>query len=118
MKLAMCGFALLLATLGFSQQQPPPYTTPPTFPEEPQMPPDHKAPPPVGLSTTEVEQQIQEHFNAEPALANTNVGVTADESSVVLTGTVDSEVQHDLALRIAQSYVGDRKLVDKIRVPE
>jgi hypothetical protein len=118
MRLALCGSALLLATLGFSQQQtqPPPYTTPPTFPEEPQLPPDQKAPPPQALSTTEVEQQIQEHFNAEPALANTNVGVKADESSVILTGTVDSDLQHDLALRIGQSYAGDRKLVDKIQV--
>jgi glucose/arabinose dehydrogenase len=120
MRLALCGFALLLATLGFSQQQaqPPPYTTPPTFPEVPEMPPDQKAPPPQALSTSEVEQQIQEHFNAEPALANTNVGVKADESSVILTGTVDSDLQHDLALRIVRSYAGNRKLLDQIQVPQ
>jgi len=72
MRLALCGFALLLANLGFSQQptQPPPYSTPPTFPAAPQMPPNQKAPAPQALTTTEVEQQIQEHFNAEPALAN------------------------------------------------
>ncbi|PYX61962.1 MAG: hypothetical protein DMG73_01495 [Acidobacteria bacterium] len=118
MRLASCGLALLLTTLGFSQQQaqPPPYTTPPTFPEGQQMPPDQKAPPPQVLSTTQVEQQIQEHFNAEPALANTNVGIKADETSVLLTGTVDSDVQHALALRIAESYAGDRKVVDKIKV--
>jgi osmotically-inducible protein OsmY len=80
------------------------------------MQPDQKALPPQALSTTEVEQQIQDHFNAEPALANTNVGIKADESSVVLTGTVESDMQHELALRIAQSYAGDRKIVDKIRV--
>jgi BON domain len=113
---------LLLATLGFSQQQAqpppasPPYTTPPTFPEEPQMPPDQKAPPPQVLSTTQVEQQIQRHFNAEPALANTNLGIKANESLVVLSGTVDSDMQHELALRIAQSYAGNRKIVDKINV--
>jgi len=123
MRLALCGFALLLATLGFSQQQSqapptsPPFDTP-TFPEVPQVPPDQKAPLPQALSTTEVEQQIQEHFTAEPALANTNVGIKADESSVVLTGTVDSELQHDLALRIVQSYAGNRKLVDQIQVPQ
>jgi hypothetical protein len=31
-------------------------------------------------------------------------------------GIVESDVQHDLALRIAQSYAGDRKVVDKIRI--
>src|SRR5205807_5616994 len=118
MRLASCGLALLLTTLGFSQQQaqPPPYTTPPTFPEGQQMPPDKKAPPPQELSPTQVEQQIEEHLNAEPALANTNLGTKVDERSVVLTGNVDSEMQHDLALRIAQSYAGDRKVVDKIKV--
>jgi hypothetical protein len=97
MKLALFGSVLLLATLGFSQQQaqPPPYTIPPSFPEVPQMPPDEKAPPPQALSTIEVEQQIQEHFNTEPALANTNLAVEADESSVVLRGAVESELQHD-----------------------
>jgi hypothetical protein len=122
LSLLLSGPVLLLATLGFSQQQAqppptsPPYTTPPTFPEEPQMPPDQKAPPPQALSTTQVEQQIQEHFNAEPALTNTNVGIKADESLVVLSGTVDSDTQHELALRIAKSYAGDRKIVDKITV--
>jgi glucose/arabinose dehydrogenase len=121
LSLLLCGALLLLATLTFSQQQAkpppgsPPYISPPTFPEEPQMPHDQKAPPPQALSSTQVEQQIQ-HFNAEPALANTNLGIKADESLVVLSGTVDSDTQHELALRIAQSYAGDRKIVDKITV--
>jgi hypothetical protein len=123
MRLALFWFALLLATLGFSQQQAqppptsPPYATRPTLPEVPQMPPIN-APPPQALSTIEVEQQVQEHFTTEPSLANTNLGVEADESSVTLTGTVDSDLQHDLALRIVQSYAGDRKLVDKVQVPQ
>jgi hypothetical protein len=122
MRNALAGIALLLTTVSFSQQQAqppsvsPPYATPPAFPEAPQMPPDQKAPPPQALSTMEVEKQIQEHFNAEPALTNSNLSIKADESLVVLTGTVDSDVQHDLALRIAQSYAGDRKVVDKIQV--
>jgi hypothetical protein len=93
--------------------------TPPTsFPEVPQMPPDQKAPPPQGLSALEVEQQIQEHLNTEPTLANTKLGVEADESSVILTGTVESDLLHDLALRIVRSYACDRKLVDKVQVPQ
>jgi osmotically-inducible protein OsmY len=34
----------------------------------------------------------------------------------VLSGTVDDERQHDLALRIAQSYAGDRRIVDNIQI--
>lgn len=116
--------ALAFVASAFAQQQtptnPPPYTTPPTFPEgrAPQqpMPPDTKAPPPQGLSAAQVKQQIQDKLNSEPALANTKVGVKTNDKSVTLTGSVDTERQHDLALRIAQSYAGDRKIVDKIKL--
>jgi hypothetical protein len=124
MKLALCGLALAFAVSAFAQQQspmnPPPDTTPPTFPDDQasrqEMPPDTKAPPPQGLSTAQVEQQIQDKLNREPVLANANVGVKTDDKSVTLTGTVDTDAQHDLALRIAQSYAGDRTIVDKITV--
>lgn len=127
MKPVVCSFALLLASLGFAQQQgppsmSPPYQTPPTFPEgrqtppTAQMPPDRQAPPPQTMSSERAEQQITQHLSSEPALANTNIDAKVDENSVVLTGSVDTETQHDLAVRIAQSYAGDRKLVDKIKV--
>jgi len=124
MKQILLGLVLLLTTAVLAQQpgQPPPTAsprgTPPTFPEgrapRQQMPPDQEAL--QGLSTSEVQQQIQRGFNSEPMLRNSNVGVHVDENSVILTGTVDSEQKHDLALRIAQSYAGDRKIVDKIKV--
>lgn len=126
MKRTLCGLALAFAVSAFAQQQfptnPPPHTTPPTFPDDQasrqQMPPDTKAPPPQALSTAKVEQQIQGKLNNEPALANTNVGAKTDDKSVTLTGTVDTDAQQDLALRIAQSYAGDRTIVDKIKVRE
>ena len=123
MKRILWGLALVFVTSAFAQQQPPtnspPYTTPPTFPEgrpQQQMPPDTKAPPPQDLSASEVEQQIQDKLSREPALANTEIGVKIDATSVTLTGSVDSERQRDLALRIAQSYAGQRKVVDKIKI--
>lgn len=124
MKRMLCGLALALVASAFAQQQPPtnppPYTTPPTFPEgqapTQQMPPDTKAPPAQALSTPEIQQQIQGKLNSEPALAKTNVGVKTDDMSVTLTGTVETEEQHDLALRIAQSYAGDRKILDEIKL--
>ena len=127
MKQMLFGLALLMATATLAQQQGqpaptgPPQSTPPTFPEDraPRrpMPPDQEAPP-QGLSTPEVQQQIQQGLNSEPALRNSTVGVHVDENAVILTGTVDSEQKHDLALRIAQSYAGDRKIVDKIKVTQ
>ena len=122
MKRLFSGLALAFVASVFAQQptNPPPYTTPPTYPRSQtlpeQMPPDTKAPPPKGLRAAQVEQQqIQDKINSEPALANTNVGVKTNDKSVTLTGTVDSKRQHDLALRIAKSYAGDRKIMDKIK---
>jgi hypothetical protein len=121
---------LLLASVGIAQQQgqpppatSPPYQTPPTFPEGrqtpgAQMPPDTQAPPPQTMSTERVEQQITQRLNSEPALSKSNIDAKVDENSVVLTGSVDTETQHDLAVRIAESYAGDRKIVDKIKVKE
>ena len=126
MKHILFGLVPLVATAVLAQQPGPPPTapprgTPPTFPEDraprQQMPPDQEAPPQgQGLSTPEVQQRIQQGLNSEPMLRNSNVGVHVDENSVILTGTVDSEQQHDLALLIAQSYAGHRKIVDQIKV--
>lgn len=123
MKHVLCGVALAFAVSGFAQQSPtnpPPYTTPPTFPQDQtprqEMPPDTKAPPPSELSSAQVEQKIQDKLNSESALSKAKLEVKADRQSVTLTGTVDTDAQHDLALRIARSYAGDRKMVDRIEV--
>ena len=121
MKRILWGLALVFVTSAFAQQQPPtnspPYTTPPTFPEgrpQRQMPPDTKAPPPQDLSASEVEQQIRDKLSGDHS--PTEIGVKIDATSVTLTGSVDTERQRDLALRIAQSYAGRRKIVDKIKI--
>jgi hypothetical protein len=110
---------LLLATMGFAQypQSPngPPQTTPPTFPGHPgeRMPPEQNGRP---LSTDEVQQQIKQRLASQEELANTDVKVKASEDLVTLSGAVDTEQQHRIALRVAESYAGDRKIVDTISV--
>lgn len=131
MKYELSCVLLLLASMGFVQQQEqpppttsPPYQTPPTFPEgrqtprAPQMPPDTVAPPPQTMSTEQVERQITERLSSEPELSKSNIDAKVDDNSVVLTGSVDSESQHHLAVHIAQSYAGDRRIVDKIKVKQ
>jgi hypothetical protein len=118
----------LLATILFAQQQGqgpqtsnPPYQTPPTFPEgqaKPgaQIPPDTQAPPPEQMSSRQVEGQTVNSLRAEPALRGTNIDAEVNDTSVVLKGSVDTMTQHDLALRIAKSHAGNRKVVDRIKV--
>lgn len=115
------------------QTQIPPGTTPPTFPQDqapsatpsPQnqppeapLPPDTQAPAQQALSTEQVQQQIQAKLDTEPILKGVQLTVVADDDTVTLRGNVDDEDQHDAALRIAQSYAGDRKIVDKLVVKQ
>lgn len=121
MRRLSCGALLLFAASLLAQQgAPPPHSTPPTFPQERRptqpMPPDTKAPSPETLKSAEVQQQIQKKLTTEPLLAQTNIKVHVDDDSVVLSGTVDDERQHDLALRIARSYAGDRGIVDNLEI--
>ena len=121
MKRALCGLFLFCGFVFAQVGQSPPQSTPPTFPEgnrspRQQMPPDQEAPPPQAMSSEQTQLQIEHSFHDEPALANTNVRAEVDDSSVVVTGTVDTEGQHELAMRIAKSNAGDRNVVDKIRV--
>ena len=121
---------LFLATIVIAQQQgqpppttSPPYQTPPTFPEgrqtpREQLPPDTHAPPPETMSSEKVASQIIHQLRAEPSLASTNVDARVDDNSVVLTGSVDTMTQHDLAVRIVQANAGDRKIVDKIKIKQ
>ena len=123
----LCGLAFLLGTsvLAQPQGQPPnspPYGTPPTFPEEKrqtpgQMPPDQNAPA-QRLSNHDAAQQIQQGLKSEPALRDSNIAVHVDKKSVVLTGTIQNDDQHDQALRIARSYAGDRQVVDKLKMKQ
>jgi osmotically-inducible protein OsmY len=80
------------------------------------MPPDTRAPLPETLNSVEVQQQIQNKLTTEPLLVQANVKVHVDDASVVLSGTVDDERQHNVALRIAQSYAGSRSIVDNIQI--
>lgn len=110
---------LLLVTMVHAQQQGQfPNGTSATFPGNPRqpttpMPPDQNAPP---VSTAEVKEQIQARLISDPALSNTTVDVMADETSVALVGSVDTEKQRTIAIRIARAYAGDRKVIDKIGV--
>jgi hypothetical protein len=125
MKPVLCGSLLLLAASMFAQQQnispynsPP--STPPTSPQDQQpgksIPPDTRAPAPSEPTDAEVQEQIQQKLATEPLLEHLRLKATANDQTIVLSGTVDNDQQHKLALRIAESYAGERHVVDKITI--
>src|SRR6266850_1059938 len=124
--------AILVLSVGmFAQQQgrppydeQPPVQTPPTFPEDhdpgvrpvpPNMPPDTTAPP-RELSNSEVQQQIQNKLSSEPMLKNNQLSAEVTDDEVVVSGTTDSQAERDVALRIAESYAGERPVVNKVEI--
>jgi osmotically-inducible protein OsmY len=80
------------------------------------MPPDTQAPATPAMSNAEVQQQLEKRISEDPGLVGSNVSVSVDDRSIVLSGTVESEQQHQLALRAAQSVAGDRPIDDKLQV--
>ena len=77
------------------------------------MPPDTKAPAP---SSRELQQQIEQALTKEPELATSDIRVMVDRNTVTLTGTIDNPNERTLALRIAQSYAGERQVIDKLKL--
>src|SRR6267142_2835576 len=89
--------ALLVLSVGLlaQQQSRPPYDEqPPAQTRE--------------LSNSEIQQQIQTKLNSEPMLKNNQLSAQVTDDEVVVSGTADSTAERDVALRIAESYAGDR----------
>jgi osmotically-inducible protein OsmY len=81
-----------------------------------QVPPESHPPAQSALPNSAIQKQIENKIANDPALHSVNVKVNVDESSIVLSGTVDTEQQHNLVLRAAQSFAGDRPIDDRIQV--
>ena len=128
MKSVVCTLLLFVATVALGQQQPVPGTPPfnpnpqsrgnnaPPNEQSPaeQMPPDTKAP--AHVSNSDIERQLQNAFDQEPVLTGTHLKATADDDAVTISGTVENEQQHKIALEMTQGKAGERKIVDKIVV--
>jgi hypothetical protein len=117
---------LLLAGLLWAQPQDhtrtqPPLSSPAIFPQDHdfgQMPPDTEAPPFEALSSAEIRDRIQIRLDSDAVLSNTCVTASVDDTSVVLVGAVENERERDLVIRIAQSYAGQRRIVDNIAISD
>jgi len=118
----MCVLLLLLSLfspLTLSQQQTQPYHHQLPFgppPLVPEFPPDTLAPAPQQMSNFEIKHQLDETFAKDPLFARSNLNVRVDSRRILLNGTVETEGQHQSAIRAAETYAGGRKIVDNIVV--
>ena len=80
-----------------------------------EMPADSKT---MDASDLEVQQQIQIKLASDPTMEDAGVNVKVTPTEVVLSGTINDEQQRQTALRIAQSYAGSRKVVDRMRIKQ
>jgi osmotically-inducible protein OsmY len=69
------------------------------------------------LSNKDVNEKLRKALdNKNAAYAGSNIEAVADDQSVTLSGTVQSSMQHEMALQMARAYAGNRKIVDKIAI--
>ncbi len=71
---------------------------------------------PAASGSEQVKSDIQTAFRNEPTLTSTNVSVSVTDDSIQLSGSAPSAKDRDEAKRIAQSFAGNRKVVDNIQV--
>lgn len=68
------------------------------------------------MSSADIEQQLQHTIAEDPALKDAKVQAQVDQDTITVSGAVQDEAQHSRVLASVQSYLGHRKLVDKIDV--
>jgi BON domain len=60
--------------------------------------------------------QLDQAYQSEPSLSGSSIQVQVTDTAVQLSGTVPTGKEKTTAKRIAQSYAGNRKVVEKLTV--
>jgi osmotically-inducible protein OsmY len=70
----------------------------------------------ASAESSSLQKQIDAALKKEPTLANSNVNVMVTDTTVELSGSVSSGKEKQTAKRIAQSFAGNRRVVDRVTV--
>lgn len=63
-----------------------------------------------------IESNLQSAFSSDPLLSGADIQASVNDVAITLTGSAQSEGQHQRALAFASEYGRYRKIVDKIAV--
>jgi hypothetical protein len=66
--------------------------------------------------SSSLQQQLDQAFQSEPSLNGSKIDVAVSDSQIHLTGSVPTNKDKLTAERIAKSYAGNRKVIDKVSV--
>jgi osmotically-inducible protein OsmY len=69
----------------------------------------------TSMSSSDLKTQIDSAIHNEPTLANSNLIVNVTDDSIEISGLVPSSRDRETALRIARSYAGNRRVVDRLK---
>ncbi|MGH9564555.1 MAG: BON domain-containing protein [Candidatus Angelobacter sp.] len=81
--------------------------------ESPETPPAEF---PVPATDAELQAQMQNALSREPTLSGDTVRASVDASTIQLSGSVGSAREKLIAARIARSYAGNKKLVNRLTI--
>ena len=109
---------LMLAMPLWSQDSPPPSSPHASSPPDSQAQPTPPETPQAQSSSGQnrrIQDSISDLLNSDPVLSGSDVDAVVDDHNIVLTGKVQSHVQHERVLQLVSSYGRWRKIVDKIQ---
>jgi osmotically-inducible protein OsmY len=115
-RILFCTLLLLTATLAFAQQQPSGQQNPPSGAPPQTQQPAAPAPQERAMSNSDIQSQVQSTLGNDPSLSGAQVQASVDDTSITLTGTVQSQAQKDRILALVAPYQAQRKVVDKVTV--
>ncbi len=128
----MLTFALLTVAMASAAQNSPmsassadvrkaePNSQAPASPQADSSPSANVAGSPLGqpepAANAALRGRIQDALRNEPTLSASHVSVNVTDSTIELSGTAASSMDKETAERIAESFDGNRKFVDKLMV--
>lgn len=97
-------YALLFvaSSFVFAQQPAPPQPT--THPQD------------KSENNSKIRSHINDVLRSDPSISGADVQTNVDDQNITLTGTVQSEGQHQRVLQLVEHYSRWRQIVDKISV--
>jgi osmotically-inducible protein OsmY len=63
-----------------------------------------------------IQDNLQSAFDDDPTMNGAEVAANVDDESIILTGTVQSYLQHQRVLQLVSVYSSYRAIVDKVTV--